>query len=1062
MIRNLRACLLVLLSFVWIGSAFSQDTYKLSGQVNGSDDDEGLPGVTISIKGTTQGTTTDIDGYYQINVSEENILVFSFIGYKTTEIQVNGKTTLDVELPQDIEALEEVVIVGYGEQKKANLTGAITTVDPEEIEDLPVGNLSLALVGKLAGVQVNRSGTGIPGTPSRLVVRDESASGMSRQVLYVIDGVIYSDAVGGIREPGPSGAEIFNRLDPSEIESISILKDAAASVYGARGSGGVVLVKTKRGKSGKLKFNYNGSVGIGQPTRIPEMLSGPQHAQIWNASLDIRKSLGQRPSATDYFDENEMAIINANDYDWLDGLYKEAVTYRHSMNVSGGTENIRYFVAGNYYLETGNYDNLWYKRYGIRSNLQYYVNKSLTLGLSMNISEGNRKSPNYDPGSGNTGEGVLRDWYKRPLTASKWVPPTYNGLPVNNGTWNPYGLLQSNNYKTSGSNNTNLRMNLDYEMPFINGLKFNTMISYNIDNSVSNTFGQDYLTYNFYNASGEFISENPSSILISNSEGIREQYEGGKNYQWDIGLNYNRSFDNHNVSGTIVYEQAQGSSRGFNVQKLTADIRGFNYLWAFQNSGIVANGLYSNLARWSVIGRLNYDYKGKYLFESSFRSESSTKFAPAERKGIFPAASVGWVISEEPFFYDNIELIDFFKVRFSAGLVGNDYVGAFEWKPAFTAGEQGPIFGTGDGAISNAIKARKDGFVVPSRTWAKTKNYNMGIDLSAFDNRFSMSAEYYYALTYDAFVSNSQVPYELGNAKPPLENYKESFSTGYEFQIGYNHEFSSDMKLSLDANFSSRRSRPLKLYQNADVIGTWADELLNDDSNQPGYIALGIIRTDEDLAKVQAMYPTIPSNGQDIPVAKGMIYYADVGGPNYSNVPDGKLDGNDRRIIAEYTTPPYSYGFSLGYSLKAFRLNANFGGVFGHKEFIQKDEQVVDTGSNSVVTPTASTFGWWGDYWTEENPDAKLPRPAYYGFDGQVSTFWMRNGHTLRLNNVTFSYQMPEKIATKMKLSNMRFYTSVTNVWTIISPYDWKDPAVSRAFDYPLVRTTSLGLSFSI
>ncbi|MEQ8472887.1 MAG: TonB-dependent receptor [Marinoscillum sp.] len=1053
MSKSLQLSIGLCLAFVFLASsAFAQT--KVSGKVTGSDTNDGLPGVTIQVKGKNIGVISDIDGQYSITAEDDDLLVFSFIGYKSQEVPVNGRTQLDLVLDLDLQQLDEVVVVGYGEQKKATLTGAITTIKPEDLEELPTGNLAQTLIGKLAGVQVNRNGTGIPGTPSPLVIRAESASGTERQVLYVIDGVIYSDDSYAL--PGPSGSEVFNRLDPSEIESISILKDGAAAVYGARGAGGVVLVKTKRGNPGKLKFTYNGSVGVGQPTQIPEMLSGEQHAQMWNDILDIRKSLGARPSANDYFDDEEMANIRANDYDWLEGLFKAAVNQKHAISVSGGSEDVRYFLSGNYYNETGNYDNLWFKRFSVRTNLEYDITKDLMVGVGINFSEGNRRNPNYDPGSGNTGEGVLRDWYKRPLTAPRWIPPTYNGLPVNNGSWNPYGLLQSDNYKTNTSNNTNLSARLEYNVPFLSGLKLSSLLSYNINSSDGTTFGQDYLTYNFYSEGGNFISEDPSTILINNSEGLRESFEKSRVYQFNVSARYAKSFGNHNVGATFVYEQSDGYSRGFNAQKSIADIRGFDSFWAFQNGTNQINGVYNGLGRWGVIGRLTYDYEGRYIFESAFRSESSSKFSPEERFGVFPSVSAGWVISEESFF-DNLRSgIDFLKLRTSVGLVGNDNVRPFEWKPAFNAGSTGPIFGQGTGVLTNAITARQNGFIVPSRTWSKTRTWNYGLDARALSNRLSFTYEHYYALTYDAFDRPLAI-YVLGNEKPPTINNKESFSTGDEFQVGFNDKIGGNFNYSIDANFTRRRSRPLKLFQNPLVLGQWDDQTLNDDSNQPGLIALGIIRTDEDLARVQEMYSTI--NG--IPVAKGMIYYEDVGGANYSG-PDGQINGDDRRIIAEYTTPPYSYGFGLGFGYKNWRLNASFSGVFGHKEFIQKDEQLVDRNAGLAVNQYTSTFSWWGDYWTEENPNASMPRPAAYGFEGEVSTFWMRDGHTLRMNDISISYTLPKNVMSKIKLANLKFYASATNVWTIISPFDFKDPAVSQAFDYPLVRMINTGLSFSL
>mgnify|MGYP000277138305 CR=1 FL=1 len=1070
---NLKAALSFLAIFWLHFLVFAQqDQITVTGRVIGEDSPDGLPGVTVQIKGTSKGVISDIDGNYQISTAPDDVLIYSFMGYHSIEQSVNNRNVINVTLPLDVKGLEEVVIVGYGEQKKANLTGAVTSIDTKDLDEIPTGNLAMGLVGKMAGVQVNRNGTGIPGTNTPLIIRNESASSLQRQVLYVIDGVIYSDndfhAV-----PGPSGSEVFNRLDPSEIESISILKDGAAAVYGARAAGGVVIVKTKRGQIGKPKFSYNGSAGIGQPTNIPDMLTGEQHAELWNALLDVQKNdLNQRVNPDLYFDDEELAEIRTRNYDWLDGLYKAAYNQRHALSISGGTDQARYFLSGTFYNETGNYDKLWYKRYSLRSNMEYDIKEDFTFGLGINYSVGNRKNPNYDPEGTSVNEGVLRDWYKRPLTAAKWIPPTVDGLPVNNGAWNPYGLQQSENYRTSSSDNINLSARLDYKAPFLEGLSFKGLLSYNINSSYDTRFGQDYEVYNFYNPQDGVYEGNLSSVLIPNSEGLRESYSRGNMYQINVSSMYNTQIGKHNLSAMLVYEQQEGNTRGFWASKENANIDGFDYFWAFTDATNNVDGIYNISGRWSVIGRLNYDYDGKYLFESSFRSEASNKFAPEYRFGIFPAFSLGWVVSEESFFKDNIDFIDFFKVRSSIGITGNDGNSApSEWKPTFISGSSGPIFGTGNGVLSNTLEARNNGFYVPSRTWAKTRNFNVGGDLSAFGNKLEITGEYYYVLIYDAFDRMQNIPFLVGNPKPPFENYKESFSRGFELQTEYSDAINQDIKFSVYANFTKRKSRPLKLYQNPSVLGTWEDQLLNDDSNQPGYFAMGIIKDDAHLQEVLEMYPNQPKiffNGDsvpalgNIPIAPGMIYYKDVGGPNRSRVPDGKIDGNDRGIIAEYTTAPYNYGFGFSFNYKRWRLNAAFGGAFGHKVFIEKDEQVVNTVSDLVITQSQNTFSWWNDYWSPENTDAALPRPYEYGFAGETSTFWMRDGHTLRLNNVSLSYNMPDNIASRLRMSNFKVYASATNLWTIISPFDFKDPAVSRAFDYPLVRMINMGLSFSI
>ncbi|MEO9477987.1 MAG: TonB-dependent receptor [Cyclobacteriaceae bacterium] len=1069
MTRNLRACLLVLLTFVSVSSAFSQDQYKVSGHVKGSDYDEGLPGVTISIKGQSKGTTTDFDGNYSLNVNEKDVLVYSFIGYLTQEMAVNGRTVINVELPQDIQKLEEVVIVGYGEQKKTSLTSAIVTIDPEELEDIPTANLAQTLVGKLPGVQVSRNGTGVPGTPSPLVIRAESASGnIQRQVVYVIDGVIYTGEQDGT---GPTGDEIFNRLDPSEIESISILKDAAAAVYGARGAGGVVLVKTKRGQAGKTRVNYSGSFGIGQPTQIPDMLSGIEHAKMWNEKVDQAIRLSTYRSTTlrerNKFTDEELEIIKGRDYDWLDGLYKAAVIQKHSLNVSGGSERVRYFVAGNYYHETGNFDDLWFRRYGIRSNIEADLTENLLLTMGINFSEGVRKNPSYGGGSD---DGTLRGWYQRPLTAPKWLNPRVDGMPVDiNDSWNPHGLLQSGSSNLNHSNNTNINTRLSYDLPFIDGLKLGSQLSYNLNTSTGTRYNQNYEVYEFEVVEGVsrdkmIFTDVPTgeTRLVANDEKLSESFQKGINYQWNASISYAKTISKHSLNALIVYEQSDGESKFLTMTQTGAEVRGYPYTWAYSAESIINRGDYDQTGRWGVVGRLNYDYDGKYLFESAFRGEASSKFAKEERFGFFPSVSAGWVMSDEVFFSDNVSFIDFFKLRMSVGVVGNDNTRPYEHQVAFIPNAQanGPIYGDGNGALSGTIQARRDGFTVPSRTWSKTLNNNFGVDLRILDNRMNFGFEYYYNRTYDAYDRNRNYPYVIGNNDALFENYRISMSTGLEFSLGWSDDIGKDFGYSIDGNFTKRRSRPIRLYQNPAVLGTYVDELKNDDSNQPGYTALGIIRDEMHLAEVEQLYPNQPRNSDGqlmvdgFPLEPGMLYYKDVGGPDYSREPDGIIDGNDASIIAEYTTPPYSYGFTLGARYKGFKVSASFGGVFGHKEFVEKTEQVTPEIGENV-------FAWWSDYWTPENTDASLPRPYEYGWAEQVSTFWMRNGHTLRLNFVNISYQMPKDLSNKLRLESWRMYISSNNLWTIISPFDYKDPAISKGYDYPLVRTISLGTNFS-
>lgn len=1044
------------LFLVLTGSVTAQ--LKIDGHVKNIDGDP-LPGVNVTIKGTKTGVVTNLDGYYQIsNVPADGILVFSFLGMLTEEIPVGEKTSIDLTMVDDIQNLDEVVVVGYGAVKRANLTGAVVDIKADELEDIPVGNLASALDGKLAGVKISSS-TGKPGETPILSIRTESSFGrVTEDVLYVIDGVI-------------SNATEFNLLDASEVESISVLKDAAAAVYGARAAGGVVLVKTKRGSVGASKIQYSGSFGIAKATKIPEMLDGPTLARMYNEVLNIDTLYSARPpSEFNYYTEDEIDHFNNVSYNWLDELLKPATTQKHTLNLSGGNERVKYFAGGSYYNETGMFDYLNYSRYNIRTNIESKITKNLTATLGINYSYSEKISPNY---SGESQGGVLRETYKQALTAAPWIPLTVDGLPVgNNLATNPVALLESGSYKNSTKSNNGIRLALQYDIPVIKGLTYNFQFSHGENHDKGKEFAQDYIQYMF-NTTGEhshiIITDEPYNKIevVGNEEGLYNSSSYSKNYQLNTSLNYSKELGLHNIAGLLVYEQSESKSNSVTSKKeAAAIIPGYDQNWAFNNANWESSSSADESGRLGLIGRLNYGYARKYLFEGTFRYEASQKFHPDNRWGFFPAISGAWVISEESFFRNNIRFLNFMKLRGSAGIVGNDNLrSSFFWTPTFEAKDiYGPIFGN---SITSGIEGKNGLYYAPSIHWQTTRSYDVGLDSRLMNNQINFAIDYYYRHTYDVFNQRNNIPTTVGLniEKPPEENYGEADARGIEIELGYNKSINK-IKFNIDGNFSWDKKREVKLFQNPAVEGSWRDDRRNDPSNQPGYVALGIMRTQEQLNDWMERYPDYTINGR--PLELGMIYYKDVCGEEYTDSttgkiaylpPDGKITGDDIRIIAKYTSPPFHYGISLGISYKGFSISGTFTGIFGHKVFISKDEQVTPDPDKKELN---NVFGFWADYWTPENPDAKYPRPYAYGLEEQNTTFWMRNGHTLRLKNLNVSYTMPKEISTKIRIPELRLYFTSQNLWTIINPFDHKDPGISRGYDYPLMRTYNLGINITI
>jgi TonB-linked SusC/RagA family outer membrane protein len=1018
---------------------------------------EPLPGVSVKIKGTTTGTVTDLKGYYKLsNVPTDATLEYSFLGMLTEEIEVGDKTNIDVTMVDDIKSLEEVVVVGYGSVRRANLTGAVVDIKAAELEDIPVGDLSSALDGKLAGVKISSS-TGKPGESSVLRIRTESSFGRATEdVLYVIDGVITTDA------------EVFNLLDASEVESISVLKDAAAAVYGARAAGGVVVVKTKRGSEGKPRINYSGSYGIAQATKFPEMLSSVELAEMYNDIYGILlNSYGIVTDEDQYYSQEELDYFSSNpDNNWIDELLKVATTEKHTVNISGGSDRIKYFSGGSFYNEDGMIDLLDYSRYSMRVNVEANVTKNLTANLGLNYSYKKSMEPNF---AGESQSGVLRDTYKQALTAAPWLPIAVDGKPVGNYiSSNPLALINSGSYKRSNGNSAGFRAEIQYKIPFLEGLNFNCQFSRSESNDNGKEYAQNYMLYNF-SENGHIIDldSEPTVREYSNNEGIYQSSSYSKNYQLNTSLLYNKKFGSHDISSLLVYEQSESESNSFNTRiEENTILDGYDYMWAFAEDEYVwKSGSSANESgNLGIIGRINYGYDQKYLLETTFRYEASQKFHPDYRWGFFPAVSAGYVISEEDYFKRNISFINFLKARASAGIVGNDNVAAFLWTPTFTADGSGPILG---GATTSAVVAKNGLIYVPSIHWQETHSYNTGLDMRLLNNHINFSADFYYRHTFNIFNRRSNLPAIVGlssSVKPPDENYGEADARGIEIETGYENKI-GDVSFNIDVIFSWDKKKEVKLFQNPAVEGSWRDDRLNDPSNQPGWIALGIMRTQDQLNDWMAKYPDYTING--MPLELGMIYYEDIRGEEYTDddgkiaylPPDGKIDGSDKTIIAQYTSPPFHYGFTLGASWKGIKVNATFSGIFGHKEFISKDEQTLPDPFSQDIT---NVFGFWSDYWTPTNTDAAYPRPFYYGYHDQMTTFWMRDGHTLRLKNLNVSYSVPQSVAQKLKITSMRLYFSSQNLWTIISPFDHKDPAVSRGYDYPLMRTYNFGINITI
>lgn len=1029
----------------------AQERITVSGTVV---DSKGEPiiGATVVLKGTTIGTATDINGKYTLpNIPANGILVFTSIGMQTQEIPINNRKVIDVKMEEEITNLQEVVVVGYGEVKRATLTGAVSDLNAKAIQDIPVANLTSALEGRLAGVRVKQV-SGRPGAGTSFQIRESSSNKAEEAPLYVIDGVIRDK-------------EAFDMLDPSEVESISVLKDASAAVYGVRSAGGVVVVQTKKGKEGKTRVNYSFSYGLSEPINITEMLSAYEHAKMLNDAYDIQ---GISKRSTDRYSEDELIYFRDSlpngGYDWLKNAWKSASVTRHSLNFSGGTDKIKYFIGGNTYKEYGNIQNLWVSKYTIRSSIEAELFS--WLNASIDISIGNKQV--YIPQSPYDSQNELLDGtFKALLQNPKWIPPTINGLPVKQGTMianNPYAIWENGFYDKGEANSTNLILRANIKIPFIKGLSLKLQAS----QTRNNEYGVKYMGiaygYSFMTKGGNnhiIIVDTPidsvkKEILSSNCL-YQESTELNLGYQYNTQLNYNRRFGKHDLSATIVMEvsESKGNRVGW-ARSGTQNVLGIDKEWAFNENDKILSTNRDHRGDIGYVGRVNYNYADKYLTEFAFRYEASTKFPPKNRWGFFPSLSAGWIVSEESFFKNKIQFINFLKLRGSAGLTGNDATTSFSYliryKPDVS---QQYLFGTSP-VIS--VVPQNDAIANEEITWQLTQSYNAGLDIKFFKSKISLSVDAFYKYTtrtLDPIATLIPTTVGLSVSNKVAFNYGKVHAYGYEVEMGYRNKTSFQLEYEVKGNFSWAEARLLKVAQSPGAVGRWYDQLKNYKDNQPGAICSGMIRTQEEVESILMDNPNYLISGEKPDV--GMLNYLDIRGTDGSEGPNGIFSFDmieDRTVIAQHTSPVYYYGSTISLKYKFISFETTLSGKFGHKVFYDKEAM-------QLPTPTSNVPAFWADHWTPDNPDAAYPRAYNYGLVGNYSTFWMRDGHTLRVTDMKISLNVPGKWINKFGISQFRVFFNSKYLWTIINPLPYKDADLSKYNSYPMTRQYNLGINFN-
>lgn len=982
-------------------------------------DASGVPliGVNVLEKGTTNGTITDFDGKFTLNVSSPNAkLVISYIGYVSQEVSVPKNGELKVVLKEDTETLEEVVVVGYGTQKKANLSGSVSSVDSEQLQNRPIQNVSSGLQGLMPGVTITGT-NGAPGMDSGNIRVRGTGTLNSASPYILIDGV-ESETMGG--------------LDPNDIASISVLKDAAsAAIYGSKAANGVILITTKRGSTGKPKISYSGYISFQNTTETIDRLSSYEYASMYNDALKSEdKAPRFTPEEIQKFKDG--TDPNYPNTDWYDLAYKTGIQHRHNINISGGNEHAKYMGSLGYLNQTGVLPNAGREQFNARTNLDMKITKRLSAKINLAYIKNK-----YDDASSAYYGGSSDQIIRQLNLISPWIVNRYeDGTYGTISDGNPIAWLDSGMKVTRDNYNFTGLASLDYK------------ILDELTLTLTGSYVNDLQNYKYFQP---FIQYNPNKA--SDPSSLDERYYRWDRTNYDVLLNYDKTFGKHNLKGLAGWHTEK-----YNYKYMKAFRKNFpNDNLTDMNAGDAATqtneGYSRELAMISWFARVNYDFTGKYLLEANIRADASSRFAKENRWGYFPSFSGAWRISEENFMKGAQNWLSNLKIRGSWGMLGNqdalnsaDASGAFY--PAINTYEIGATYPFG-GALNSGYY--QGSFRLNTITWEKAKTWGVGIDFGLFNNKVTGSIDYYNRKT-EGIMMDVAVPNEFA-LSPYKDNVGEMVNRGVELNISYNDKW-GDWSFGAAANFA---------YNHNEITDLGGVDYLETGYNQRNavgfamnsyylYQADGFFNSQEEADAFTAKYGN-PFGGGDFKA--GDIRYVDTDG-------NGTLNGKDR-VMANSSDPVYTFGLNLNAGWKGFDLSLMFNGAAKVSRLFDAHE-VYGAFSGDAGHPASI----WKDAWTETNHDASMPRiftdtNSPSSSRNAVSTFWLQNTNYLRLKNLQLGYTLPKSLLANWGIDNVRFYYSVENLFTIDNMKINIDPEATsqRLSSYPLLRTHAFGVNIT-
>jgi TonB-linked SusC/RagA family outer membrane protein len=1053
----------VLLFFLIFHQSYAQDRIEITGKVLTSAEDAApLPFINVLVKGTTRGTTTDFDGNFNITVASDAIMIFSYVGYKTQEIPVDGQTEINVQLVENVSSLDEVVVVGYGVQKKSNLTGAVAQVDGDELQNRPVTNAAQALQGLIPGLNITQSG-GMGGSlDSRPSINIRGTGtigdGSNASPLILIDG-----AEGDI-----------NALNPNNIESISVLKDAAASsIYGSRAAFGVILVTTKKGDIGKTVVSINSNTRSSQPILVPDILDSYSFGTFFN---DGFLNAGYTPFFTDarmqrikdFMDGKITSTIPArtgnnvwadaydqgnDNVDWYQAIFKPTVfSQEHNVNISGGKEGISYYFSGGFVDQPGfmRFGGDQFKRY----NTSLRINADLFKWLSVTYT--NRFS---------------REDYERPtnMTNGIFADLARQGWPVL-PLYDPNGYLFDSPSPAlplrDGGKQNKIDDNLTQQLNFVFKLSQDWKVMWDFTYRTRNTFQHWELqtTYNHDVAGLPYVADSKSEV---HEEAYKEDYVNSNIY-----TDYTKSFGKHNFKALLgtqaesLTNRALGATRqGIILPAISVidQTSGTDYYGKLVSPNV--NGNYSDWAINGYFGRINYNYDGRYLLEANLRYDGSSRFRSDNRWVYSPSISAGWNIAQEAFWEPLQNVVGIFKLRGSYGSLANQNTNS--WYPTYSTMPIGTANGSWlvNGARPNTASA--PGLIDRNLTWESIETWNVGLDFALFNNKLSGSFDYFNRATNDMVGPAQELPVILGTGVPKSNN-TDLETYGFDMRISWRQQLKNDFSYSITALLSDNRTKITKYPNLTNSLGSYIAGQL--DGNIWGYQTVGIAKT---KAEMDAHLNALPNGGQNSlgnDWDAGDIMYKDVNGDGVINNGFNTLDNPGDLVKIGNNKPRYSFGLDLGANWKGFDFRAFFQGV------LKRDYW------NTTPIFWGMRGNVWGstglvehlDYFRNDadnalglNIDSYYPRPVE-GDDKNQNTQsrYLINAAYMRLKNVQLGYTLNSNVVEKLGISKVRLYVSAENILTITDVPTMFDPETLDGGEngnvYPLSKVISLGFNISL